>query len=425
MNDAHQRPESLHQVIGRPRSARAKRVLRIAGALLVAWVVFFAFSGPDENKNAPRYVTAPVARGDLTVTVAATGTLAPVNQVDVGSEISGTIQSVAVDFNDRVQRGQVLAKLDTSELEARVVQMRAALEGAQARVRQAQATALETRLKFQRCKDLAERGWCARQDLDTLQAAHSRAQADEAAARAQVAQTRATLDAELTRLRKAAIRSPINGVVLKRQIEPGQTVAASLQTPVLFTLAENLKQMELRVAVDEADVGKVSRGQRAVFNVDAYPQREFNARIEQVRQAPQTVQGVVTYETILSVDNADLALRPGMTATAQIVVNELQDAILIPNAALRFTPPPPSAGGEDGDFMSKLFPRMGRRPQQNARDVSAPGKQSVWALQVGRPTEIEVQVGASDGRHTQLLAGQLAPGAQLITDVETASPRGR
>lgn len=424
MNDFSQRSEPLQQVIGRSRSARVKRFAWTFVVLALAILAIVLFAGGGEDENAPRYVTAPATRGDLTVTVAATGTLAPVNQVDVGSEISGTIDSVAVDFNDRVRRGQVLAQLDTSELDARVVQMRAALQGAQARVAQAEATETETRLKLQRCVELAARDLCARQDLDTLQAAHARAQADEEASRAQVAQSRATLDAELTKLRKAVIRSPIDGIVLKRQIEPGQTVAASLQTPVLFTLAESLRQMELRVAVDEADVGKVQEGQRAVFHVDAYPQREFSARIEQVRQAPQTVQGVVTYETILSVDNEDLALRPGMTATAQIIVSEMQDVTLVPNAALRFTPPPPRAESGAGDFMSKLYPRMGRR-NQNARDASKDGGQRVWTLQTGQPVAHVVEVGESDGRNTRLVSGDIAPGAELIVDVESASAAGR
>jgi HlyD family secretion protein len=292
-----------------PGRRRLRRVLAILGLLLFAGALLFWLLRGDEA--AVRYETAEVTRGDLTVTVTATGTLEPVNQVDVGSELSGIIETVAVDFNDKVQRGQVLARLDTDRLQAQALESRAALQASQAKVTEAQATVLETRLAFERCEKLAERKLCSAADLDTARAAHARAKAAEASARAQVAEARATLDGKETELAKAEIRSPIDGLVLLRQIEPGQTVAASLQAPVLFTLAEDLAQMELHVAVDEADVGSIAEGQTAEFTVDAWPERSFPATITQVRFAPLTVEGVVTYETVLAVDNSDLALRPG------------------------------------------------------------------------------------------------------------------
>ena len=225
-------------------------------------------------------------RGDLTVIVTATGTLQPTNKVDVGSELSGIVKSVEADYNDRVKVGQVLARLDTSKLEAQVTQSRAALDSAKAKVLQAQATVLETRSKltqFQKVRELSNNKVPSQSELDAAEAAFERAKADEASATAAVSQAQATLEANQTDLSKSVIRSPINGVVLTRSMEPGQTVAASFTAPVLFTLAEDLTQMELHVDVDEADVGKVKEGQKAAFGVAAYPNRTFEARITQTR----------------------------------------------------------------------------------------------------------------------------------------------
>jgi HlyD family secretion protein len=338
--------------------------------------------------------------------------------VDVGTEISGTIESIEVDFNDHVQRGQVLARINTDEQRARVVQARAALEVAQARVLQAAATVQETKLKLKRCETLATRGLCPPQDVDTALAARDRALADEASAKAQVSQAKATLEAEQTRLAKAVIRSPIDGIVLKRSIEPGQTVAASLQAPILFTLAESLSQMELRVAVDEADIGQVHVGQKARFTVDAYGERSFPAALTQVRLAPQSAAGVVSYETILAVDNKDLALRPGMTATARIVVQEISDALLLANAALRFIPPVTQTREQRG-FMEQLFPRWGSRDQRPRADNDNKRKK-VWILRDQQPSAVTVKTGPSDGRMTQLLEGELKAGDELLVAVAGA-----
>jgi HlyD family secretion protein len=382
-------------------------VLLLAGAALL-WLL------PGEE-SAVRYETAVVQQGDLTVTVTATGTLEPVNQVDVGSELSGIIKTVLVDFNDKVQRDQVLAVLDTDRLQAQVLESRASLQSSEAKVKEAQATVQETRLAFERCEKLAERQLCATGDLDAARAAYARAQAAEASAQAQVAEARATLDGKETELAKAEIRSPIDGLVLLRQIEPGQTVAASLQAPILFTLAEDLAQMELHVAVDEADVGRIGEGQAAVFTVDAWPERNFPANITQVRFAPRTVEGVVTYETVLAVDNSDLALRPGMTATAVITVQELKDAVLIPNAALRFTPPANGTGQprQRGAF-GMIFPRPPM--SQRRSNVERNGAPRVWVLRAGKPEAVAVKTGASDGRFTELKSGDIKPGEQVVID---------
>lgn len=415
INNATDQDKTISKVLNvkqRP-SRRLHWMAAILILLLLATAAYYLLM--DSDTTTVRYQTAEVRKGDLTVTVTATGTLEPVNQVDVGSELSGIIKTVEVDFNDRVSRGQVLARLDTDRLKSRVIEARASLESARSKVEDAKATVLETRLRFERCEKLAKRDLCSKEELDTYNAAQARAKAAEASARSQVAVARATLDGTETELAKAEIRSPIDGLVLDRQIEPGQTVAASLQAPVLFTLAEDLAKMELHVAVDEADVGKINEGQAAVFTVDAYPQRDFDARITQVRFAPQTVEGVVTYETILSVDNSDLSLRPGMTANAVITVQQLHDVILVPNAALRFTPP---AGKKEKTSGGGIFGTMFRRPHPEKRriDVSKDAARKVWVLRNGQTQSLAVKTGASDGKFTEIHASSLQPGMMVITD---------
>ena len=369
----------------------------------------------------PRYKTATVERGDLIVKVTATGQLQPVTQVDVGTEVSGTIDEVLVDFNDRVRRDQVLARLDPDTFQAKQRQSAAALTLALASVKEAEATATETAHKLRRIQDLIAKRLSSQEELDTASAAARRAEAALAVAKAKVEQAQAQLDADSRTLVKSEIRSPIDGTVLKRQVEPGQTVAASLQTPVLFTLAEDLSQMELNVAVDEADVGQVAEGLKAEFTVDAYPNRRFPATITQVRYAPETINGVVTYAALLSLNNEDLSLRPGMTATAEIISRELLDVVLVPNAALRFTPPAtknPSSKEEGQGLVGMLLPR--RPPTSRttqAKDLKAVKSSRVWVLQEGTPTAIEVQAGATDGTLTEILGGSLTPGTEVLVDL--------
>jgi HlyD family secretion protein len=373
----------------------------------------------SSNSAGTQFNTAQAQRGSLTVTVTATGALKPVNQVDVGSELSGTIETVKVDYNNQVERGQVLARLNTDRMETQVIQARASLDSAKAKLQEAKVTVLETQLRFERCQKLAQRQLCSQEELDTTRATYARSQAAEASAQAQVAVARATLNTQETDLAKAVIRSPINGIVLVRAVEPGQTVAASFQTPVLFTLAENLAQMELHVDVDEADVGQVKEGQEATFTVDAYPDRIFPAQITQVRYGAQEVDGVITYETLLSVDNSDLSLRPGMTATADIIVKKVKDALLIPNKALRFAPPaqdkpPTSSRG----LIGYLFPRpshpsSNKQPQETN---SSQKQQQVWILRDGGPAAVPITIGATDGIMTQVLKGEIEPGTALIVE---------
>ena len=404
------------------RNKRLKRWLIVA-LLVIAGAAGAVAWKETKASNSTQYLTQRVQRGDLIVTVTATGALEPTNQVDVGSELSGIIKTVEVDYNDRVIVGQILARLDTDKLKAKVLQSKAALESARAKILEAQATVKETTDELARLKqvwELSNNMVPSQHDLDAAQAALYRAKAAEATAKAQVSQAQATLEVDEADLAKTVIHSPINGIVLTRNVEPGQTVAASFQAPVLFTLAEDLTQMELHVDVDEADVGQVTEGQGATFTVDAHPGRTFPARITQVRYGSQTVNGVVTYKTVLNVNNSDLFLRPGMTATADITVKKVENAILVPNAALRFIPliKEKEASSSSGGLLSRLLPRRHRSPSKQRKDSSTNSKlQHVWALSDGKLLAIAVSLGATDGRMTEVTSGDAKPEMSLVVDM--------
>jgi HlyD family secretion protein len=373
-------------------------VLGAAGAYAWHW---------REESRKPRYETAAVRRGDLTVRVTATGTLQPVNAVEVGAEISGLVREVKVDFNDRVKAGAPLAEIDTRQLRAQVERSEAALEAAEAALKQADATLLEAQQNNHRTEQLAIAKLVSDQDRDAASAALARAAAAVASARAQVTVSRAQLNSDRTNLEKAVIRSPIDGIVLARKVEPGQTVAATFQTPVLFKLAENLIRMKLIVNVDEADVGVVREGQTASFRVDAYPDREFPATLTSLRNEPQTAQGVVSYEAVLAVDNSGGLLRPGMTATATIQTETHTQVILVPNAAIRFVPP---------GFTPPL-------PSEAALAGREPQPSHVWTLAGDKPVAVPVKKGLTDGRSTEITGGAIAPGTQVLVDVATTKPK--
>ena len=424
-------PDDLSQALGlgddKITPSRLKRWTPWLLLALIAAGGAFLWSQKDPAATV-RYTTKPAQEGDLIVTVTATGTLEPTNQVDVGSELSGIIRTVAVDYNDRVKVGQVLARLDTAKLQAQVVQTKAALDSTKAKVKQTKATLEETakeRNRLLQARKLSGGKITSQQDLDATEAAWQRAKADLAAAKAAVAESLASLEVKETDLAKAVIYSPINGIVLLRSVEPGQTVAASLQAPVLFTLAEDLGKMELHVNVDEADVGQVREEQEATFTVDAYPERTFPARITQVRYSALEVAGVVTYETVLTVDNEDLTLRPGMTATADITVAKVSKGLLVPNAALRFTPVSKektvSRRNQGGSLLSRLFPRRphrnGKRPAMSKKNDR---RQQVWILRDGEPEAKTVTTGFTDGVMTQILSGDITPNTELVIDAESS-----
>lgn len=380
MNLRQEDARDIKEVLGLGEAPRSRKLVRFGAAALlilatIAGVVWYLAA---RDSIPIQYRTAQVNRGDLTVTVTATGTVQPVNQVDVGTEISGTIRAVEADYNDRVKVGQVLARIDTDKLQAQVSQSQSSLESAQARLFEAQATVVEAQgilERFNRVREMSGGKVPSQREFDAAEAVLKRALSNEATLKAQIDEAKWKLSIDRTNLSKAVIRSPINGVVLKRQVDPGQTVVASLQTPVLFTIAENLAQMEVQVDVDEADVAQVKEGQEAAFTVDGYPGRTFPAVVKQVRYGPETVQGVVTYKTLLSVDNADLALRPGMTATATITVNRVADIMLVPNAALRFSPPVSEETAQPaGSLLGRLFPRP-PRPARLASSADARSKE--------------------------------------------------
>lgn len=406
---------------------RFKRYLLLGGALLLAVLVVALLMQRRSSRGKPGYKTQEVSRGNLVAMVSATGTIQPTNQVDVGSEISGTIKTVDVDYNDRVKKGQVLARIDTARLEAQYRQNAASLESARAKVIQVQATVSEAKAKLARLVQAHEESGGkipAKSDLDTAHATLDRAAADEANARAAVSQAEASLSAQRIDLEKSVIRSPINGIVLKRAVEPGQTVAASLQTPVLFTLAEDLTQMELRVDVDEADVGKVKAVQTASFTVAAYPDKTFPAKVSQVRFGSKTVSGVVTYETVLKVDNSTLLLRPGMTGTASITVQKVDNALLVPNSALRFTPP--AVSGTDGEQKKSSGSLLGKilpfPPSTALRtpDGVADKQPRVWVIRNGVPEKITLTAGVTDGVRTEVKGGTLQQGMAVVVDIVEA-----
>ena len=402
----------------RTRTKRVKRWLVVAAGL--AAVIGLMTSVRSDGDTVMRYETQQVERGGLKVSVTATGNVEPINRVDVGSELSGIVRTVAVSHNDRVLRGQVLATLDTDRLEAQVLETTAALRSARAKVEETEATLAERQLALERTAELVGTNLLSRNELDTAEAAFKRAEADVASANAQVAQVEASLNARQTDLGKTVIRSPINGVVLDRAVEPGQTVAASLQAPILFTLAEDLTQMELHVAVDEADIGSVREGQSATFTVDAYPGRSFPAEITELRYASETVNGVVTYQAVLRVDNSDLALRPGMTATAEIEVQTVEDALLVPNAALRFEPPAAneSPSRTNGGLVQAIFSRRPGGQQKSRPAMSDAGGQTVWTLNDGQPTALSIETGATDGLKTEVKGSDVEPGLALLVDVQ-------
>lgn len=403
------RPDLAHLTRGNAR--RPRRWLWLVLLLAVLGGGLWVWAARTATPTAIRYDTTAVERGDLTVTVIATGTVQPTTRVDISSELSGTISAVEADFNAEVTEGQVLAWLDDTNLRARLTTAEAQLAAATARVTQAEATASETSETWTSTQALDARGLAVRSTIIAAKAAHDRAMAAVDIARADLKLAEATLQEARSDLAKAAIRSPITGIVLNRTAEKGQIVAATLNAPVLFTLAEDLSHMQLQVDIDEADIGRVAVGNEATFSVDAYPGRTFPAKITQLRFAPEETDGVVTYKAVLSVENADLLLRPGMTATATIVVARQADVLLVPLAALRYAPPvTDEASRSGGGLLGLIMPRRGSTQRQKVDG------NSIWVLRAGQPVKVKVTPGASDGRMMAVTAEDLAEGDQVITD---------
>ena len=434
------------------------------GAIAVAGAIggYVWWQNHQAANAKPVYVAEEVKRGNLSITVAATGTLQPTRTVNIGSELSGTVRRVLVDVNDEVKKGQVLVELDTDKLQAQLNRSKASVASAQARLQQSQATLKEARSSLARLEEVHRISGGkvpSAAEMDSGRAAVERAVADEAAARASVEDAKAALKTEETNLSKAAIKSPIDGVILTRSVDPGNAVAASLQAVTLFTVAEDLNQLRLQVSVDEADIGQVQAGQRASFTVSAHPSRTYPAKVTRVDYGSTKTDNVVTYLAMLDVRNEDLSLRPGMTASATIRSNERNEVLLVPNAALRFTPvgmqapaapgaerpagaaapngergprpqgaggPGASAGGSGGGIMGQLMPqrpRMSRGGANGGQALAAGQTRYVWVLEGQNPVAVQVKTGVSDGRMTEVESDQLKEGAQVITDQRSGAPQ--
>jgi len=398
------------------------RAWAVGAAALLAFVAITVGVARSRATPAVTYRTQSVTVGDLALTVTANGTLQPTRAVNIGSELSGTVARVLVDVNDAVKKGQVLVELDTAKLADQVVRSRAALAAANAGVAQAQATLSEARANLARLQEVARLSGGkvpSAAELDSAKAAVARGDANLLNTRAGVESARAALATDTTNLGKAAIRSPIDGVVLTRNVDPGNAVAASLQAVTLFQLAEDLRHLRLQVNVDEADVGQVQPGQHASFTVSAWPNRQYPATITRVAYGSTITDNVVTYVSYLDVDNADLSLRPGMTATATIGATERHGVRLVPNAALRFTPA--AASTQRGGLVSKLMPRMPAQAPRQAGAANGGGMRTVWVLKNGAPVSVSVRTGLSDGRMTEIVGGELAPGTPVIVEQRAAS----
>lgn len=391
-------------------------------ALLGGW---YWLQARQSRNAAPVYVTEAVRRGDITLTVAANGTLQPTRSVNIGSELSGTVRRVLVDVNDRVKKDQVLVELDTAKLSDQVNKSRAALAAAEAQLAQATATLKESQASLARFEEVARLSGGkvpSATELDSARAAVDRALANENSARAAITQARAALSTDDTNLSKASIRSPIDGVVLSRAVEPGNAVAASLQAVTLMTIAEDLRHMRVEVSVDEADVGAVQVGQKARFTVSAYPSRQYPAQVTRVAFGPTKTDNVVTYTTYLDVANDDLSLRPGMTAAANIVATERSGVLLVPNTALRFTPLD-NAAKSGGGILSKLMPRPPASARKTARTDTKGGLKQIWLLRDGQAVAVPVSAGISDGRMTEVGGADLKEGDQVITDQRSSGAK--
>jgi HlyD family secretion protein len=391
----------LKQTIGPGTSAWKSRRGWIIGGIVVACVVAGALAYTlRRSRKLVQYESMQVTRGDLAVTVESTGTLEAVTSFEVGSEVSGRVLKELVDVNDEVRKGQIMAEIDPEPLDSGLDQSRAQLRGAQDAVNLAQATASESARTLARNEQLGKAGIMSQSALDAARSARDRDNASLHSAKESVRVARGAVDLTSSKRQKATIRAPIDGVVLARLVEPGQTVTAGFQTPVLFKLAQDLKKMKLNVDIDEADISRVHGGEIATFTVEAYPGRSFPSRVVTLQMQPKVSQNVVTYLAVLSVDNVDRALLPGMTCTATIQAETKRGVLVVPNAALRFTPPVKPGG------LSKTGVNF------------SDGKRRVWVLKGTVPTPIEVKTGATDGRHTEILAGDLQEGANVLTDTK-------
>jgi HlyD family secretion protein len=372
------------------------------------WYVYDHYVAPEA---APvEYRTQPLARGRVSTTVTASGTLSPLKTVLVGSQVSGRIVELLADFNSQVKKGDVIARIDPSLLESDKERVQATLKSARASYTRAVADRDNARLIFERSEQLVKDGVIGVEELEATRTTYTSAKANVDSASAAVAVARAAIETADTNLLYTTIVSPIDGVVISRDVSVGQTVAASLSAPTVFTIAEDLKAMEVHTSVAESDIGQLRPEMKVSFTVDAYPNDRFRGKVSQIRNAATTLQNVVTYDAVVRVENDELKLRPGMTASATFTVEDRRDVLLVPNAALRFTPGDPA--------LAALAPasKTGKSRKQDA-DADAPEAaptRTVWQLVDGQPKPVQIQIGISDGTNTEVVAGELVEGAQII-----------
>ena len=367
-----------------------KKILIIGASLvIIALAGLFFFRGKG---NEPQFRTDKVTKGDIVMSVTATGTVNPVTTVLVGTQVSGTIKDIYVDYNAPVKKGQLIARIDPASFEAQVEQAKANLLSAKANLEKAEATRIDAQRTRDRNSKLFSENLIARSELDSAETNYETAKASVNAAKAQIAQTEAALKLVETNLRYTKIISPVDGVVISRNVDVGQTVAASFQTPTLFTIAQDLTRMQIDANVDESDIGHIIVGQDVEFVVDAYPDITFKGRVWQVRNAPITVQNVVTYDVVIQVDNSDLKLKPGMTANVSVIVSVKKDVLTIPNAALRF------------------------KPSEKGAQTSEKKGPGIWISEKGQLRRIPVSPGISDGSYTELVSGDLREGQEIIVE---------
>lgn len=384
-----------------------KRLLWIGGLVVAAAAVGVWYVGVDVAAAPPKLTLAAVSRGTVVSTVEATGTLQPIDTVEVGTQVSGTIASLGTDFNLVVKRGQVVARLDPALLQSQVDQAKATATRLTSDVQQAQVLYEDAQLKLQRAEQLAVRKLLAQQEVDAATSAARVAEAALAGAQAQLTQAEAALTQTQVNLSHTIITSPTDGIVLSRNVEVGQTVSAGLQAPTLFVIARDLTRLELLARVDEADIGGVEPGHPVTFTVDAYPRRTFTGTVRLVRLQPQTVQNVVTYTTVIEVPNADGQLKPGMTATVSIEVARAENALRVPTAALRFKPT---------DAVLKEYSGVSSADTRGNRKMPV-----VWQLVDGRLQEVPVGPGVSDGSMIAVVDGSLTEGAQVVTGMTSVT----
>lgn len=364
----------------------------LIGIIIVIALAAAAFFLIRNKSNDIKFGTEKVVKGDIVMTVTATGTVNAVTTVLVGTQVSGTIKTLYADFNSPVKKGQIIAQIDPAAFQAQVEQAKANLLAAKANHEKAEATLIDAKRTKERNETLFSKNLIARSDQDTAETNYETAKASVNAAKSQVAQTGAALEFSETNLRYTKILSPVDGVVISRNVDVGQTVAASFQTPTLFTIAQDLTKMQIDTNVDEADIGKITVGQEVEFSVDAYPDHVFKGKVWQVRNAPITVQNVVTYDVVIQVDNPELKLKPGMTANVSIIISMKKDVLKIPNAALRF------------------------KPSEKVLVTSEKKGPGVWILEMDKTKRISVSLGISDGNYTELVSGEVKEGQELIVE---------